>query len=400
MLKMVREIVIGLYLILFKIQFNFFKLLPIKDKVTFVVSFGQNSIDVYNEMVRQQVQYDVVFLCKLGSDVRKDQYGNVKFLAFETINIVDMVRSIFHLATSKYVIVDNYYGFLAVTNLKEDAQCIQIWHAVGAVKQFGLKDKSVANRTTKAQQRFTRVYEKFHKVIVGSDAMANVFQEAFNIPKGSFLRTGIPRTDLFFDEMKQNEIINKLLLTNPYLGDKKIILYAPTYRDHQQASFELRMDLKLMQNELAGEYILFIKLHPSSENHINYEEMFPNFVYDFTKYKNINELLIITDLLITDYSSIPYEYSLLNRPMVFFAYDLEEYQLQRGLWENYKESVPGPVAMDTQEVATFIKESNFDLEQIKRFSRKWNQYSRGDSSRNLVEYLKDQHQETLVRGVL
>jgi CDP-glycerol glycerophosphotransferase (TagB/SpsB family) len=400
MWKMVREIVIGLYLILFKIQFNFFKLLPIKEKVTFVGSYGQNSIDVYKEMARQQIKYDVVFLCKPGSDITKDQYGNVKVLAFETINIVDMIRSIFHLATSKYVIVDNYFGFLAVTNFKEEVQCIQLWHAVGAVKQFGLKDKSVPFRTKKTQQRFTRVYEKFHKVVVGSDAMANVFQEAFNIPMGSFLRTGIPRTDLFFDKLKQNEVINNLLIKNPNWSEKKVILYAPTFRDNQLDHFQLKMDFELMQRALGDEYILLLKLHPALRNHTNYKNLFSDFVYDCSSYRNVNELLLITDVLITDYSSIPYEYALLNRPMIFFAYDLEEYQEQRGLWEDYKDSVPGPITNNTQNIVDIIKEDNFDLEQIRRFSRKWNQYSRGDSSRNLVEYLVGQHQETLVRGVL
>src|SRR5699024_7608756 len=104
-------------------------------------------------------------------------------LYFESKNIIHFVRSIYHLATSSHIIVDNYYGFLAVTDFKDDATCIQVWHAAGAIKQFGLEDLSNVNRTSKAMDRFKAVYHRFDQVIVGSDEMIDIYKRSFELPR-------------------------------------------------------------------------------------------------------------------------------------------------------------------------------------------------------------------------
>jgi CDP-glycerol glycerophosphotransferase (TagB/SpsB family) len=117
--------------------------------------------------------------------------------------------------------------------------------------------------------------------------------------------------------------------------------------------------------------------------------MFPGFVFDYSDSRyHINELLLVSDLLITDYSSIPYEYSLLNKPMIFFAYDLDEYMKDRGLWDEYDEMVPGPVVKDTDGIIRRIKSMDLSLNnEVKEFSKKWNKYTFGQSSSNLIQYL-------------
>src|SRR5690606_1337177 len=96
-------------------------------------------------------------------------------------------------------------------------------------------------------------------------------------------------------------------------------------------------------------------------------------------------LLVVTDILITDYSSIPFEFSLLNKPMVFFAYDLETYVQKRGIWERYEQFVPGPIVKRTDELIQVIKEKQFDMQKIEKFAREWNEYSTGNTSRQFVE---------------
>jgi CDP-glycerol glycerophosphotransferase (TagB/SpsB family) len=384
---MVRELLIGLYLFFFKIQFNLFKLFPIKDKVVFVVSFSQNSLFVYRELQRQNVSSKAVFLCKSCYPYIKEEAKDSIVLPFETLDVWSMIKSIYHLATARTIIVDNYYGFLAAISFKEEVQCIQLWHAAGAIKTFGLKDHSVKGRSKKAKKRFQKVYSKFHKVVVGSDALANIFMEAFGLPSSRILRTGIPRTDLFFDKELQKTIISKLLDENKTLENKKIILYAPTYRDNELNDFEIKLDLDLMQKELGEEFVLIIRLHPAIKKRKDYEKLYPGFVFDYSYYPDINHLLLITDLLITDYSSIPYEFALLTRPMIFFPYDLEHYKTQRGIWEDYNKMVPGPVVYTTEEILSLIKENKFDLSKIREFAKEWNRYSNGRSSLNLVHYL-------------
>lgn len=387
---MFRELLIEAYLFVFRMLFGIFNLIPLKDKVTFVVSFGDNTQYVYEEMRRKNISYDVVFLCKGSSYHRFHIYEDVSLTHLDTANPIDFVKSVYHLATSKYVLVDNYYGFLAVTNFKPEVECVQLWHASGAIKKFGLEDSSVQFRTKRAQERFLNVYSRFHKVIVGSDMMAQYFMNAFGVKGENILRTGIPRTDFFYNQNEKERIFNQITKQNELLWNKKVILYAPTYRDQELDCFKLELDLDKMYEDLSDEYVLVLRLHPAIKNVEDYNEKYPDFVLNYSSSEyDINELLIVTDVLITDYSSILYEFSLLRKPMVFYAYDLGEYQTGRGLWENYEQLVPGPVVKTTEELIYVIQQNDFDLNKLEEFSRRWNKYSNGNSSENLVSYLFD-----------
>jgi CDP-glycerol glycerophosphotransferase (TagB/SpsB family) len=388
---MFRELLIDAYLFVFRLLFGIFSLIPLKDKVTFVVSFGDNTQYVYEEMRRKNISFDVVFLCKGSSCNRFHMYEDAGLVQLGNANPIDYVKSAYHLATSKYVIVDNYYGFLAVTNFKPEVECVQLWHASGAIKKFGLEDSSVQFRTKRAQERFLKVYSRFHKVIVGSDTMAQYFMNAFGVKGENILRTGIPRTDFFYNQNEKERIFNQITKQNELLWNKKVILYAPTYRDQELDRFKLAMNLDRMYAELSGEYVLVLRLHPAIKNVEDYNKKYPDFVLNYSSSEyDINELLIVSDILITDYSSILYEFSLLKKPMIFYAYDLDDYQAGRGLWEDYEQLVPGPVAKTTEEIIRAIQQNEFDIDEIEEFSHRWNKYSRGHSSENLVSYLFDQ----------
>lgn len=395
---MVRELAIGLYLYTFKILFNIFKLFPVRNKVTFVVSFGENSLFVYEEMKKQNISSNVIILQKKSCNFSLNDSTEATVIDFETGNIVNMVRSIYHLATSNYVVVDNYYGFLAAISFKQGVQCIQLWHASGALKKFGLQDQSTAFRSKRAQARFVKVYEKFNKVVVGSDEMAKVFMEAFNLPASSILRTGVPRTDLFYDVSLQNKIKQQLYSENPLLKSKKVILYAPTYRDGNLNEFNLMLDIEKMYEAFKDDYILLVKLHPAVRNKIKLDNpVYKNFLYDYSTIKTINYLLLVTDILITDYSSIPYEYSLLNKPILFYAYDLEAYNTDRGLPEDYFDQIPGPLVKTTEEVIKVISMNQFDLKLVEAFANRWNRYSNGKSAKNLLAFM---YQERVIENNL
>lgn len=396
---MVKEAAIQLYLLAYKLLFTLFNFQPLKDKVTFVVSFGDNSKYVYEEILRQNKSVDVVVLYKGSSNRHFTEFNELTLLPMDSFNLIAFIKTNYHLATSRTIFVDNYFAFLAVTDFKEDVECIQLWHASGALKKFGLEDQSITKRNRRAHERFLKVYEKFHKVVVGSDNMANIFMKSFNLSKENILRTGIPRTDFFYDEKTQNQIVDKLIKENQDLKRKKKVLYAPTYRDKQLDHFEMKLELDQMFKELGTEYVVLLRLHPAIKKSVDYEKLYPGFVYDYSSSSyDINDLLIIANYLITDYSSIPYEFSLLNKPMIFFAYDLESYKMERGLLEGYEETVPGPVVKTTSEIIELIKKDQFNLEQLKDYAGKWNKYSTGKSSQNLVRYVFNKEvEETKVK---
>ncbi|RFU63964.1 CDP-glycerol glycerophosphotransferase family protein [Peribacillus glennii] len=383
-----KDFIISLYLIAFKMIFGVFKLFPTKNKITFVVSFGDNIRSVYEEMVRQHIKAEVVFLSNGKTAKQFEDYPDTTILSFETAVISDNLKAIYHLATSRYIVVDNYFGFLASAQFKKGVECIQLWHAGGAIKKFGLEDASAANRSPAAQQRFRKVYSKFDKVAVGSEEMAEIFKKAFGLGDKNILRTGVPRTDFFYDEQLKTKSLKKVeSYTESWTGKKKI-LYAPTYRDNELNSFELKLDLERLQKEIGQDYVILLKLHPAIKKRTDYERQFPGFVFDLSSSGfHINELLLAADCLITDYSSIPYEYSLLQRPMIFFAYDLESYAKERGLWGEYENMVPGPVVTTTGEIIELIKAGDFDIDAIVKFAREHNKYSFGHSSENLLQYM-------------
>ncbi len=383
---MAREIAIWLYLSFFKAVFNIFNSFPLKNKVTFMVSFTQNPKFVYEEMLRQQIDVHSVFICtKRTYPYFRRNYPDLELYRYETWNLFHILKSMYHIATSKYIMIDNYYGFLSVADFKEGVQCIQLWHAAGALKKFALEDQTINDRSYSAKERFRLVYGKFDKVVVGSNALTKVYEEAFNLNEDKVLKTGIPRTDFFFDEQEKACIINRFFKETPILQEKKVILYAPTFRDQKLNDYEVMLNLDQMKSELGNEFVVLVRFHPAVKPHYDLNEKYEGFAYDFSSHPDINELLLITDYLITDYSSIPFEFSLLERPMIFFPYDLEEYTRNRGVWKGYCEMVPGPVVFTTDKVIELIKNNDFDMEQIQTFSAEWNAFSDGNASKKFVK---------------
>ncbi|GGB32160.1 hypothetical protein GCM10011409_06930 [Lentibacillus populi] len=376
---MARELVVTVYLFVFQVLFNAFKLFPQKKKAIFVASFGDNILYTLNEL-KKHTNDPVVILKTSQCKVDFEHDDNV--LNFEPMNLLQWIQAIYHLATADKVFVDNYFGFLAVTDFKPNVQCVQLWHAAGAIKRFGLKDPSVENRSERALERFKSVYQRFTHVVVGSEKMAAIFRQSFGLANEAILRSGIPRSDFFFNIQEKKNVEQELRQIYPVTNRKKVILYAPTYRDDQLNKAEIALEIEKLYEKFHDDYVLFLRLHPAVKH--EFRNQHSDFVYDVSDISDVNHLLVITAILITDYSSIPFEFSLLERPMIFFAYDLDKYERTTGFWEDYETLVPGPVVGNTDDLIDVIENGYFDMERIKNFAAQWNQYSRGRSSKTLI----------------
>lgn len=363
------------------------RLFPIQNKSVMVSSFGDNTDYVAREILRQN-KGDVVILKAKKSAYSFDHLGldKKRIITFDRLHIIDYIRSMFHLATAKVVFVDNYFAFLSVMHFKPDVKCIQLWHAAGAVKKFGMEDPTFSSRSVAAQKRFLNVYKRFDKVVVGSDEMIPIFKSAFNLKDEQFLKTGIPRTDFFFDGDAMDTAQQAVLNAFPAIRDKKVILYAPTFRRDQLSGQEIALNVDKITATLGPEYMLLIRMHPAVR--IDNGDSYAEGVIDVSGYPNIHHLLVVTDYLISDYSSLPYEFALLNRPQIFYAYDLDAYEKESGFWHAYEGVVPGPVAHSTDEIIDLISNNDFDMERVEDFSDSWNRYSTGQSSTTLVNDLK------------
>jgi CDP-glycerol glycerophosphotransferase (TagB/SpsB family) len=352
-----------------------------KNKVVFVASFNCNTSYVVNK-TKELTTYDVVILnASKRKNLIKTKY-NIEEIKFRFCNIHSYIIGIYHLATSKYVFVDNYFPFLVVTNFKKDVKCVQLWHAVGAIKKFGLVDESLKLRHPSSKNRYKKVYNRFDKIVVGSKKMGDVFIENFDIDNNKILYTGVPRTDFFYDEVKIKNIKKSLYEKYNVNTNKKIILYAPTYRNGKFSVSDCALDIEQMYS-LKDDYVLLLKFHPLVLT--DFSSLYKDFVIEVSGLENINKLLTITDILITDYSSIPFEFSLYEKPMIFYAYDLEDYKKNTGLIDNFESFIPGPIVKTTKDVVKHIKEDDFNIQKIKMFSKEWNEFSVGNSSENLID---------------
>lgn len=371
-----KRVKINLSLFIFKVFFNLFKLLPLQEKTTFVTAFGAN-ISAVMQSVEAETNDQIVVLKTKQSERHFNGQGRI-VLDFSRDKLWQHLQGIYHLARSRFVFVDTDFLFLSVTSFKEETKCIQLWHTAGSIKKFGLKRRKLPH--------YHDVYKRFDHIVVGSNKMARLYNESFGeIKKGALLKTGVPRTDFFYNDLLKKQTEIRLAETFPAIKDKEVILYAPTYRDYDLNEDKFASTLEKLYNELKYDFVLFLRLHP--KDNLTYQNKFPGFIYNVTSYPNVNDLTLVSDLLITDYSSIPFEFSLLNKPMIFYAFDLKEFEASRGFTDNYKAAAPGPVVENTSDLIKTIKNRDYDLELVKKFADEWNEYGKGQASLNLVNFL-------------
>lgn len=385
---MSKEFFIALYLHIFKYFFKLFKLLPLKNKTVFLSSFGDNAYFLATELASSK-KHRLVFVnqtrCKM--DFSTIPTANKKIYTFESLNIVDTIFSIYHLATSKYVFVDNYAGVLSVIEFRKEVKCIQLWHAAGAIKQFGWRDPETDTRSMRAKVRFQEVYDRFQYIPVGSRQMAGIFSEAFQVDMSHFLYTGVPQTDFYFDEKLKADGLKNVKAAYPSINGKKVVLYAPTFRKDELQRMTVAFDIELFLKSLDEEYMLLVRLHPSVHAAAKVPDH-PRVILT-SDYPHINELLLASDILVSDYSSIPVEFSMLGKKMIFFTYDIDYYNRTQGIWKVNELFFPGPMVTTTTEVIDHILDPSIEQEKIDRFCSHWNMYSNGRSSKQLITAIYD-----------
>lgn len=311
------------------------------------------------------------------------------------IYVFHMIHACYHLATSRIFIVDDYYFPLYVLRLRKNVEVIQLWHSSGALKKFGLSTVGKPYGPSESYLKHVNVHGNYSKVFVSTKNVIPYYSEAFGMSRDRIYPLGVPRTDYFF---KKNQIkrMRTLFYKNyPKSLGKKIVLYAPTFRgkSHQQGSFECPFNLEYMQQHMKSDFVLLIHLHPYMQKDFFIPDHLSDFVINIESNFTIMELLALTDVLITDYSSVFIDFSLLERPMIFFANDLEEYTKERDFYYDYDKLIPGPKVNDTKTLVNIIMKNEFDKQQIKYFSDYFFDHKDGKATERIVQHImKDMEQ--------
>jgi len=313
------------------------------------------------------------------------------------LGLFEMIKFVNLISSSNIILLDDFYPNIHNFKLKDETKLIQLWHAVGAFKTFGLS--RVGKKGGVNQDSLN--HRNYDYAITSSDEVKRFYSEGFAISDEKVITTGIPRTDIFFNEGHKKDVINKIYKKYPVLKDKKIILFAPTFRGegkddayYPMEEFNLVdfFDSLSEDNENLfnlNNSILLIKHHPFVKEKVKIPEKYKNNVLDLSQYSEINNLLFITDLLITDYSSVIFEASLLNIPMLFYSYDLKEYLLDRGFYYDYNVFIPGKITSSLEEVVVAINNSDFEEFKIEKFKYKFFKDMDGESTKRVVQLIEN-----------
>ena len=247
--------------------------------------------------------------------------------------------------TSKVIVTDDYVKYLRYFPLRPEQRVIQLWHACGAFKKFGQRGTNLSlpeDRATHAQ---------YNLVCVSGENLRSIYADAFDINYNKVKALGCPRTDDYFNKHLITKTKRKIYFRHPSLIGKSVLVYAPTFRDVgcDRSEFHPELDFDRLSKDLLPNQVLLICPHPVMKN-----DILPK------KYKNIrvmrdfstNDYMLISDMLITDYSSVIFEYALLRKPIAFFCYDLPTYD--RGFYLNYPEDLPGDVYTNQEELTDYL----------------------------------------------
>lgn len=363
---------------------------PIQKKTMIFCSFGGRKFDdspkaIYEEVCSRK-EFDDWNLIWVFTEPEKFELHRGKKVKIDTIRF-------FHALLYSKVWVSNSGMDRGIDLHRKKNVIVETWHGTplkkigGDENQNSLGGGMVAPKGKPDNKTIRCAQSEFDR---------DIFARIFNADKDAILLCDLPRNDaLFRYSLEEIERIkNKLNIGI----EKKVILYTPTYREYlidenRNTFLAPPMDLMKWERELGDEYVLLIRAHYAVSNALNITES--SFVKDVSDYPCLNDLYIISDMMISDYSSTYFDYSILNRPMFCFAYDLEEYEKKRGLYLNIKEELPCEIDRTEESLISNIKNVKLEkaISRTKEFSQKYTPYAGGASAKVVDKILSQLYGE-------
>lgn len=389
MLHLIKTIIGKCIRILYRLMHRF---VPVHSKTILFISFhgkgySDNPKALY-EYMRQQKEYeDYTFVWAI-------KHKKQKAITIEGAKVIEYfsIPYFYYLSKAKYWFVNCK---LPMYIIKKDSQVyLQTWHGT-PLKRLA-HDIEVPESTTfyRSKMNVAQMYQtydedvkKYNYMISPNTFSTNVFQSAFQINKERLIETGYPRNDVLVNTQAEEIKTLKEKLGLPM--DKKVILYAPTWRDNSYVSkgytFHLEVNFALWQQRLKDEYVVLFKPHYLIINDFDIAQ-YKGFVYEMAASCDISTLYLVSDLLITDYSSVFFDYAILQRPIYFYMFDRESYaQELRGFYFDIHETLPGDIVEKEQDLLDKIVEKRYDYKKLERFNKTFNAWHDGTCSKKVLD---------------
>ncbi len=274
------------------------------------------------------------------------------------------------IADQDYIFVDDYAPVFTFLDPPEGARLIQLWHAAVGFKSVGY---SRFGRTGSPHPAWS-CHRKYTDVIVPHEDLIDVYREVFGVEKAAFRVCGSPRLDGFGSPDMIRDACRRLRTEYPVLEGKRLILFAPTFRGpgEKDAYYdESKLDLARLYECCGSDTLLGIRMHPFVKKKFSIPEEYSDRILDLSGPSDINDLYYAADVLITDYSSDYFEFALLRKPVLFYTYDRDMYQLERGVHQDIKENSPGRVCDTMDELVEALEKKDFDTEKTERFADRY-----------------------------
>lgn len=288
-------------------------------------------------------------------------------------------KAYYNLLTCRVIVTDDYCGYMRAMKLRKNQKLIQIWHGCGAFKMFALD----------ARKDVTPEYEKaahsaYSAVTVSAERCRKVFADAFGIEESKCLAIGIPMTDYLINNAV--ELKSKALSDYPLLKDKTVYLYCPTFRekDGKVTCFDSKIDWDKLNDSLSDDEVFIVRRHPI-ENGRFFEKDYSR-IFDLTEASTIM-LTAASDVVITDYSSVVHDAVLVDKPVVFYCPDSEEYE--RSFYIDYPDDLPGPAVKDSAKLLEIVRKTYKEppADRIEKFRREQLEACDGHSTERVVSLI-------------
>lgn len=339
----------------------FFKLLPSKRRVT-MISRQSNDITLDFKLLKEEIEkrqenISVIVLChKLEGGEKASIWEKVKY-------VLHCFKQMYYISTSKVVILDSYCILASILKHKKSLKIIQIWHSMGTMKKFGYQILGQKEGSSLKTARQMKMHQNYDYVFASSEAYAPYLAEGFGCNQSIVKIYSLPRVDLLTSKEYKEEVRGKIAEKYPQISQKRNIVYCPTFRkDEKEMSKKIT---QLIESIDYDRYNLILRLHPLSKIKIDSK----NVICDRTF--SSFDMLFIADYVISDYSCIIYEAAILEIPLYFWAFDLEQYLDNRGLTFDYKAEVPGLISKNIEDIVKEIDTKCYEYDKLKKFRKKY-----------------------------
>ena len=304
-------------------------------------------------------------------------------------SVREAARAVRLILTSKVVVTDGYVEYLRRVRLRPEQSVVQIWHAGGAFRRFGLDSPTTLSRFDEY-----KTHSQYTDVCVSSEYVRQFYAHAFGVDLEIVRPLGCPRTDIILDSERRKEERELICSKHPLLKDKKVYIYFPTYReeDGQITFFDPKIDWFRLNDELADDEVFVVSRHPLMKNEF-FKGLFFSRVKDYT-FEPTGELLSVADAIVTDYSSIIFDASLLNLPMVFYCPDFDNYE--RDFYLDFEKDIPGNIIKDESQLLSSVRASLTvdEGQKLADFKEKQMGACDGNSTERVVSLIEERLKKT------